>query len=195
MRFSFLLDSLLFVFFICIKNKIFENCKQERKKYIFLLKLTILQTGRLAFSCLDIMFKERKLGFSMIIIITWYVNISKYQRRLHSLFSVSQMLFRVFLPVHSLAKLDLWAVIALVWSPSTRSCSVRNQPAWRGWMDRSGANGESSCKTTLWDGRFADLEECWMRVISTRLFMLLPKAKYFKSWSLLTVFLKIGLAI
>lgn len=148
---SFLLDSLLFVFFICIKNKIFENCKQERKKNIFLLKLTILQTGRLAFSCLDIMFKERKLGFSMIIIITWYVNISKYQRRLHSLFSMSPMLFRVFLPVHQfLANLDLWTVITLGWSPYTGFCSERNQAAsslpggqwWTGVEQRENPHAE-----------------------------------------------------
>lgn len=103
---------------------------REKKIYIFLLKLTILQAGRLVFSCLDIMFKERKLGFSIIIIITWYVNISNYQRRLHSLFSMSQMLFRVFLPVcHSPAKLDLWMVTALGWSPYTRFHSIRKQAA------------------------------------------------------------------
>lgn len=40
---------------------------------------------KVSFSCLDMMFKERKSGYSMIIIITWYVNISKYQKRFHSI--------------------------------------------------------------------------------------------------------------
>lgn len=111
------------------------------------------------------MFKERKSGFSMIIIITWYVNISKYQRRLHSFFSVSQMLHCCleYLSLYQFTSLlqnwvyeqSLHWVDHLCASCHRTRTALRGclQPAWRAVTERSGANRESSHKTTVWCGK------------------------------------------
>ena len=111
------------------------------------------------------MFKERKSGFSMIIIITWYVNFSKYQRRFHSLFSMSQMLrccseYLYLCQFTSLLQQWIYEqslhwVDHLYASFHSRTAALSGglKAAWRAVMERSGANRESSHKTTVWYGR------------------------------------------